>query len=1225
MKRKMTLFTSLFMASVLFLTMPFVTKYTSASVPDVTNLVIATSDNGPVTIERLLYLALNDIGLNVDFIYPIVREGYIQANEGTCDGVIAGYPDLQTTYTNLIKVPVPLERIHVRVFATEGSNISVNNWNELDGKRVGILEHRTYIPGRLPDSAITTAKPTNRAVLNGLVNGEYDVAVLAEREHETLGDRLGITRIGQVDQLTEYLYLNNKHESLVPEIAVSLENMFHDGRAGLILNNQHLPEINQRRTIIHIISTSIEIQREDQFNAALRSKFEDDMSIEWMTINIDSQRFARGERNLAYIAALLRADSVSRNVAAIIVSGEPALEFLKDYYSMFFRNVPVLFYGVSEHYHFIINDSEHNFTGIVKNIEAYETVSAALNIFPGTQNLFVVNGHTEKGFLYKREIEADLKPLENRLNITYNKDLNIEELLAQISALPKDSLLFVGSYFVDADNQYFSQGEMRRLLERSCSVPILSVFSTNLEYHALGGKSLDYERYGFVIADMLKSLLDGGNAEDIPVIHDSTGFNRWVFDYNLMNTFNVRPRDLPAGAEIINSPPTVWESNPQSLTAMITVFVISALLIIGVSIFSTISYRHNKQKSRLQKELAIERNAAQAASKAKSNFLTNMSHEMRTPLTAVLGLTEMILESSYLSDETHSNLVKVYKSGETLLYLVNDILDLSKIEAGKLELNMFKYDVPSLLNDAITQSINYIKGKPVKLVLDINETLPNYLFGDELRVKQILNNLLSNAFKFTKEGTVEFGMRCNWEIDTVWLTIWIRDTGIGIREQDLGKLFTLYGKMEEDHKTIDADRRTEGTGLGLYITKKIVETLGGTISVESEYGKGSTFTVKIPQNFVSSARIDSKVIENLKSFKYTYREAGDAKTERLNLSYARVLVVDDNPINLDVVKGLLNLYRIRADVVTSGKKAVDLIRNEVVRYDAIFMDHMMPGMDGIETTRRIREEIGTRYAKTIPVIAVTANAIEGNEELFLSKGFQVFISKPIDLARFDSILRKWLRDKKKEALLPEKTINIESRREVRRDILREDIPGLDINKGIMHYGYSEEAYIHVLRSFVKYSQNLLNAIKDLNYDDLSEYKTTIHGIKGSCFGIFAEAIGNEAGALEMAALKDDHEYIKSNNKKFIDNVQNLLSDIERSISKDKTALSGKPSKDKPDKVLLSNLLKACESFDIDEIDNAIDEIEAYDYYSDNGLTGWLCENINQGKYKAVITRLQKLV
>jgi PAS domain S-box-containing protein len=400
---------------------------------------------------------------------------------------------------------------------------------------------------------------------------------------------------------------------------------------------------------------------------------------------------------------------------------------------------------------------------------------------------------------------------------------------------------------------------------------------------------------------------------------------------------------------------------------------------------------------------------AENASEAKSRFIANMNHEMRTPMNVIVGLTDLMLEETDIPENIKETLDKINTAGNTLMGLINDVLDISKVEAGKFELIPVQYEVASLLNDVITLNIIRAEEKPIIFKLDINEDLPSSLFGDDMRIKQILNNLLSNAFKYTKEGTVTLGVSCRRENDNVWLSFYIQDTGIGIRAEDIAKLFTDYNQVDTS-----ANREIEGTGLGLSITKKFVELMDGEISVESEYGKGSIFRARIRQGFVTDQLLGRETVENLRSFHYAdTKKRGHEKLVRLDLSYARVLVVDDLSTNLDVAAGMLRKYKMHVDCVTNGKDAINLISASAPVYNAVFMDHMMPGMDGIQATQAIRK-LGTEYAKNIPVIALTANAVAGNEQMFLKNGFNAFLPKPFNVMSLDSIIQRWIRDKSKE-------------------------------------------------------------------------------------------------------------------------------------------------------------------------------------------------------------------
>ena len=407
-------------------------------------------------------------------------------------------------------------------------------------------------------------------------------------------------------------------------------------------------------------------------------------------------------------------------------------------------------------------------------------------------------------------------------------------------------------------------------------------------------------------------------------------------------------------------------------------------------------------------EIAALKEEAERNSRYKSTFLANMSHEMRTPLNVVVGLTNLRMEEVDLSDGVLEDLKKINSAGELLLSIVNDVLDISKIEAGRLDLMPINYYTASILNDIITFNIIRMEEKPLQFLIDIDENFPEELNGDELRVKQILNNLLSNAFKYTKEGIIKLIAECNLTEDgNFLLTATVSDTGIGIREEDLKKIFSEYNQVDTK-----ANRNIEGTGLGLAITKNLVEMMGGEISVESVYGVGTSFSVSIKQGYINDKKLGKEMIDNLKSFRYSNeKQHNTSKLVRPDYSYARVLVVDDFQTNLYVAAGLLGKYKMLVDCVTNGQEAIDLIKSGMPHYDLVFMDHMMPKMDGIEATNIIRS-LETEYASKLPIVALTANALTGNEKMFLEEGFNAFLSKPIDIYRLDSILKQWLQSEK---------------------------------------------------------------------------------------------------------------------------------------------------------------------------------------------------------------------
>jgi signal transduction histidine kinase/CheY-like chemotaxis protein len=400
-------------------------------------------------------------------------------------------------------------------------------------------------------------------------------------------------------------------------------------------------------------------------------------------------------------------------------------------------------------------------------------------------------------------------------------------------------------------------------------------------------------------------------------------------------------------------------------------------------------------------ELEIQTRRAESASRAKSEFLAKMSHEIRTPLNAVIGLTEIELRKKPRG-ETGENLGEIRHSGSILLSLINDLLDISKIEAGKQELKLAEYDPLRLLGECIRVNVVRIGSKPVEFRAEIDETLPKTLIGDEGRIKQILNNLLSNGIKYTDRGKVSLRVRCEREAEGCALTFVVEDTGRGIKEENLENLFLEYRRVDEQ-----LNQGIEGTGLGLSITRKLTEMMDGRIEAASVFGQGSAFTVTIRQKIGDGEPVGKKAAESLASpaFRQPREEGGEE--EFVQLPQVSVLVVDDVFANLKVAQGLFRPYGMNVALAKSGEQAIAILRETDTRFDAIFMDQMMPGMDGVEAVRIIREEIGG-YLKTVPVIAMTANALVGSEQMFLEKGFQDYLPKPVSAGKLDGIIRKWL-------------------------------------------------------------------------------------------------------------------------------------------------------------------------------------------------------------------------
>jgi len=516
---------------------------------------------------------------------------------------------------------------------------------------------------------------------------------------------------------------------------------------------------------------------------------------------------------------------------------------------------------------------------------------------------------------------------------------------------------------------------------------------------------------------------------------------------------------------------------------------------------------------------------AEEANKAKSAFLSTMSHEIRTPMNAILGITEIQLHNDKLDDNVRDALGKIYVSGDMLLGIINDILDLSKIEAGRLELIPAKYEIASFISDTAQLNMMRIGSKSIEFELFVDENMPAYLLGDELRVKQILNNILSNAFKYTMEGTVKLSVseapaKGNKEKTT--LVISVSDTGQGMTKEQVEKLFDEYSRFNTE-----ANRTTEGTGLGMSITRNLIHLMDGEISIESEPGKGTTFTVRLPQGIISDEILGKESADNL----HLFRTSSRAQMKRVQITrdpmpYGSVLIVDDVETNIYVARGLMMPYKLMIDSNDSGFGAVEKIKNGYV-FDIIFMDHMMPKMDGIEATRIIRE-----MGYTGSIVALTANAVAGQAEIFLKNGFDDYISKPIDVRQLNTVLNKLIRDKQ-----PPEVIEA-----ARKQAAETEQSADDAQQQSVDPRFAEIFVRDALRSLS--TLETIAAKNDYSDEnDLRTYTIHVHGIKTALANIGRMELSAAALKLESAGRDGMLEIIASETGSFLVQLRALVQEL----------------------------------------------------------------------------------
>ena len=552
-------------------------------------------------------------------------------------------------------------------------------------------------------------------------------------------------------------------------------------------------------------------------------------------------------------------------------------------------------------------------------------------------------------------------------------------------------------------------------------------------------------------------------------------------------------------------------------------------------------------------QLTEAKSAAEHANTAKSEFLASMSHEIRTPINAVLGMNEMILRESLQArdqvpreqPEIKNYLTNISNyagnidsAGKNLLAIINDILDFSKIESGKMEITNADYKFSSVLND-ISNIVSFkAKDKGLDFKIEVDKDLPDGLFGDELRVRQIMTNLLGNAVKYTKKGGVvlSVGKGANDEVlngGIIHLVLSVKDTGIGIKKEDIEKLFKKFERVD-----LQQNSTVEGSGLGLAITKNLLELMNGSITVESVYGEGSTFTVSLPQKVVSTEAVGDFKMKFEKSVQETelYHEAFRAPD-------AHILIVDDTRMNLTVAVGLLKKTQIEIDTAASGLEAIELCKT--IRYDLILMDQRMPGIDGTETMNRIKkQENGANVDTTF--ICLTADAVSGARNHYLSEGFTDYLTKPIDSKALEKMLMKYLPDEK---IIDYSEIKDNAKVENKTntgdeyDLMRK--AGIDIESGLRFCQNDRDLYKSIITDYALSSDEKIKNITDFfNQEDWKNYAICVHALKSTSKTIGADDLSSKAQALELAANNNDGSVIKQGHEEMLNKYKETIKAIK---------------------------------------------------------------------------------
>lgn len=595
---------------------------------------------------------------------------------------------------------------------------------------------------------------------------------------------------------------------------------------------------------------------------------------------------------------------------------------------------------------------------------------------------------------------------------------------------------------------------------------------------------------------------------------------------------------------------------------------------------------------------------ARKASRARDVFLANMSHEIRTPINTMLGLNELILRES--QDETiRGYALDIKQAGTVLLSLVSDILDFSKLQSGKMELAEGTYDISSLLNDLINSISVPLRKKKLRLSLDIAEDIPYKLSGDEVHLRQIIGNLLTNAVKYTQKGTVT--LHLHWkplEEETLLLEIAVEDTGIGVKEKDISRIFETFNRLD-----MEASRNEEGTGLGLAVTNQLVGMMGGKLEVKSEYGKGSVFSFAIPQKIVNQAPLGDFQEQYDRSLKksISYRE-------KFIAPLAKILVVDDNAMNLAVAQDLLRKTKLQIDVASSGGECLEMLKRK--EYHLICMDHMMPVMDGVQTLHAIRE-MEDNPSRNIPVIALTANAVVGAKDFYLDAGFEDYLSKPIEPEKLEDMLIQYL-PKELVYLTEEEEVSIEAD-DGPGGLNEEKLTDMGINaaNGLKYMGGSRSLYEKVLRDFRDILHEKEEQLRNmLSKEDVSGYAIIVHALKGNARNVGADELAEEAFELEKKSKAGRLEEVEVQSPILFSMMRTLGENLDRYMETEMPEESGEKEEEPADRQQISEeewkkrleaIHQQLDDFDGDSVLESIQELKNCNLAEDDRKLLRMCE------------------
>ncbi len=936
-------------------------------------LYLTVSYDEPIIKDRLLYLALKRIGYDVNVDAMGMSGAILMANNGEKDGICTQTIGLEKTNPNLVMVPEVVGSIKFEVYGRADSAYNISSWEDLSGLRIGIQFQKPYIENHLPkDISPPIRKDTIPLLFEAMEAGECDVVIITNALPTDTSIPIYAKKVGIAEVTSTYSYLNKKYEYLVPQLAKSIASLKADGTYDKV-NNQQEVVADQRKFALHISSFYTDMEREQQISEGIDSVFFESENVDLYTVSLNSNRILDDISRAKAIFSPLRASILKNIPDVIIVSDEMAMGFLENYYNRLFSNVPVIYCALNDINSDMLWSVENQVTGVDETISAFETAELMLKLFPDTKNIFVINDYIQKGRLWKSEIDSQLSPLKNRVNISHNENSSFADLLQTIKNLPPDTLILTGFYYVDGIDTMYSTKNIHTRINENASVPVFSLMDTSIGYGQLGGKYSNNEKMGQIAGQMALEVLSDKPTNEIQNISDTTYLNKWIFDYNVLEKWNISTNSLPIDSEILNRPISLYEANPTAFNLLLALIFGALAIVIALTVFMIVLGRRNKQliKAQMSLHTAEElKEAAYSASEAKSLFLSNMSHEIRTPLNAIIGMTSIAKKMDNI-DKIKGCLSTVESSSAHLLALINDVLDISKIEAGKIEL----HNTPFYLEDTLNSLIGVISVKAREKMQEVLVRIENdtsmLLCGDSMRLSQVIMNLVANAVKFSDKNskilvTVHDKARAK---NRILIEISVEDQGIGLTEEEITRLFQPFQQADSSFT-----KRYGGTGLGLAISKEIVTMMGGEIWVTSTPDKGSNFTFNVWLDLVEEP------------LNHPHSSISNGKQ-------MHVLVVDDYFEARNYFCSLLKIQGVRSQMAADAKEAISIIKECEAMGDAIniILMNYYPGDDDIIQSVR---QVCTEGLSPISFILMSVCDLQSQWENGKHEWFNLFLPKP---------------------------------------------------------------------------------------------------------------------------------------------------------------------------------------------------------------------------------------